>query len=328
MTALNRQLINFLDSQLRGDCAAELKVSEPRPIAGGSSKAIWAVDASWTERDGTPDSVELILRQDRASGVVDSDLADEHALLTALDGRLPVPVLRWADLDGTWFDGPTLIVERSPGRADRAVLRDKDPLGLGADGRLALARDLADLLADVHAVSPPDVLPDPGPDPARTELQRWESELDIEKLDPDARLQPARTWLHANLPPAPERQCLVHGDFRPANVLVDDGRITVLLDWELAHRGDPADDLGWYTCSIYRTEHFPEGWAVEDFLARYAERGATGPEPERLRFWQVLSVFRLTVIALRAARNAELGHTDGPAPPVDRVIGRLLADIG
>jgi aminoglycoside phosphotransferase (APT) family kinase protein len=133
--------------------------------------------------------------------------------------------------------------------------------------------------------------------------------------------------LHANLPPAPARQCLVHGDFRPANVLVDDGRITVLLDWELAHRGDPADDLGWYTCSIYRGEHFPEGWSVGDFLARYVKRGGTEPEPERLRFWQVLSVFRLTVIALRSARNIEQGLAPGPPPPVDRVIGQLLADL-
>ena len=119
----------------------------------------------------------------------------------------------------------------------------------------------------------------------------------------------------------------MHGDFRPANVLVDDGEISVLLDWELAHIGDAADDLGWYTCSTYRVEHFPEGWSVEDFLARYVEEEGTAPEPERLRFWQVLSVFRLAIIALRSARNIEQGLAAGLPPPVDRVIGQLLADL-
>lgn len=330
MGDLRGQLRAFLTDRLPS--GTDPDVSEPVDAGGGSSKLNWAFDATWN-RDGTRRTHELMLRQEPAAGVVETELAQEFAVLAAL-GRtgLPVPTGWWADLDAEWFERPSIVVARAGGQAHRAVLRDKDPLGLGAAAQYELARTLADLLADVHAVDIEDagldaVLGSPGPDPAAAELERWEHELDTEKLDPGNRLGRARDWLRAHLPSPPRALSLVHGDFRPANVLVDDGLISALLDWELAHLGDPCDDLGWYTCSIYRVEHFPAGWSVEDLLERYADRGGELPDPLRLRFWQILSVFRLAVIALRGARNVELGRVPGPPPPVDRVLTQLLADI-
>jgi aminoglycoside phosphotransferase (APT) family kinase protein len=95
----------------------------------------------------------------------------------------------------------------------------------------------------------------------------------------------------------------------------------------MAHLGDPVEDLGWYTCSLYRAEHFPEGWTVEDFLARYVERGGVEPDPARLRFWQIFAELKLAIIGLRAVRNVEEGRAEGPPPQVDRVIDALNADI-
>lgn len=328
MRALHEQLSAFLTAKMPE--AADLTVSEPVALGGGSSKLNWSFDASWT-LDGAKVAQALVLRQEPAAAAVDSDVGQEYAVLSALavaGAGLPAPVARFGDLEPAWFDRRSIVVERMPGDAHRAVLREKDPLGLGEDGRLALAASLADLLAVVHGVDfGMAALREPGDDPALNELENWEAELDEEALDPAGRLAPARSWLLANRPTPLPKLRLVHGDFRPANVLVDGGEISALLDWELAHFGDPADDLGWYTCSIYRTEHFPPGWTVPDFLARYVAGGGRAAEPERLRFWQVLSVLRLAVIALRGERNVELGLAEGPPPPVDRVIAQLLADI-
>jgi aminoglycoside phosphotransferase (APT) family kinase protein len=105
--------------------------------------------------------------------------------------------------------------------------------------------------------------------------------------------------------------------------------VEVLLDWELAHLGDPVDDLGWYACSIYSLEHFlDDRWTLADFLARYAAVTGHSVDPERLRFWQVMSTFRLAVIALTAIRNFCDGTTDRPAPPADRVVLQALRDTG
>lgn len=327
---LRGQLLEFLRDQLNDEAGVMIE-SDPVPIAGGSSKVHHAFSASWF--NGTKRvKRQLILRQEPPSGVVKSDVKVESIILSALrGGEIPVPLLQWSDLGAIWFETPSLIFERSRGEADRAVLRDKDPFSLGLEGRIDLARAIAGLLAELHAMDPAEnsldlVLPYPD-DAVLTEFGRWDYAIDREDLDPDRRLQPARDWLTVNMQSAPGWLSLVHGDFRPANVLVDDGRISALLDWEMAHLGDPAEDVGWYTCSLYRTEHFPEGWTVEDFLARYVERGGPEIEPERLKFWQVFAVLKLAVIALRAARNVESGAVDGPAPPVDRVIEQLNADI-
>jgi aminoglycoside phosphotransferase (APT) family kinase protein len=256
----------------------------------------------------------------------------ESILMNALrGGDVPIPSLQWSDLQPAWFDTRSLVFERSRGEADRAVLRDKDPMKLGLEGRIDLARAMAGVLADLHLVSPAEysldlVLPYPD-DAVMSEVNRWDYAIDREKLDPERKLTAARDWLQVNLQQAPEELSLVHGDFRPANFLVEDGRITALLDWEMAHLGDAVEDLGWYSCSLYRTEHFPEGWTVEDFLARYVERGGVEPDPARLRFWQIFAELKLAIIGLRAVRNVEEGRTEGPPPPVDRVIEQLNADL-
>jgi 5-methylthioribose kinase len=51
--------------------------------------------------------------------------------------------------------------------------------------------------------------------------------------------------------------CLVHGDFSPKNVLVGDHELWV-LDWEVAHVGDPVFDLAYLLCHlVLKTHHVP-----------------------------------------------------------------------
>jgi aminoglycoside phosphotransferase (APT) family kinase protein len=332
VSELRRQLTGWL-STWRPD--TDVVVSEPELLGGGSSKQNWAFDATWTPIAGDPLHQQLILRQDAAEGVVSTSLAVESELMDALVGTgAPVPAVYGADTTGAIFGIPTIVAGRLPGRADRAALRDVDPLGLGPAGRLALAHQLADLLADIHAVDAATltgVLPDPGPDPAAHEVAHWNAELTAERArghGESAVLDDTLRWLEAHRPAPAPRQVLVHGDFRPANVLVDAGRVTALLDWELAHLGDPFDDLGWYTGAIYRREHFLDGWTVQDLLARYHERTGSAPDPARLRFWQVFSTFRLAVIAVRAVRLLAEGSPMGQAAPVDRLYALLAKEIG
>ncbi|WP_238586181.1 phosphotransferase family protein [Rhodococcus rhodochrous] len=332
MTELREALGGFLADKLPDHDRFE--VSELRRLGGGSSQENWSFDLVWT-RNGTHGTTPLLLRREPESGVVDTARHTEFELLRILKGtEVPVPEVHWLE-DGTVFGRPSMIVERRHGSADRGVLRDTDPLGIGARNRLDLAAEMADLIARVHGLDVEElglgrVFPDTGKDPGRAELERWEAELDRVELEPQPALRFVARWLRDNLPPPPERITLVHGDFRPANILVRDGGLDTLLDWELAHLGDPADDLGWYTCSVYAREHFlPDRWAIDDFLARYtASAGGAEVDAERLRFWQVMSTFRLAIIALTGVRNFCDGQTDRPATPVDGVVRRALTDTG
>jgi aminoglycoside phosphotransferase (APT) family kinase protein len=218
-------------------------------------------------------------------------------------------------------------MERAPGRADRAALRSRDPLRLGEEGRLNLARALADLLPAVHAVDVERFEAALGPtpaDPAACEIDRWSQEIERARRESQPGLAYLAAWLDEQRPPPPPRPALVHGDFRPANVLVgDDGRITALLDWEFAHLGDPAEDLGWYTTPLYAQEHgIPDRWSTQDFLDRC---GAGDVSPERLRFWQVLALFKLSAIALIGVASFLSAESDRASGPVDALVRTAVA---
>ncbi|CAA0129966.1 Uncharacterised protein [Mycolicibacterium vanbaalenii] len=309
------------------------EITEPQRLGGGSSQENWAFDAEMATDAGTVWR-PLLMRRVPQGGVVDTDRDVEFELLRALSVTdLPVAHVYVSD-DGSRLTRPAMIVDRLPGRAHRGVLRESDPLELGTAGRLTLARTLPVLLAGVHSVDVTGlaidrVLPDPSHDPAREELRRWVAELDAVELGPHPALRTTISWLSRHLPPPPDRVCLVHGDFRPANILIDEGRISALLDWELAHLGDTHDDLGWYTCSLYRREHFLSGqWDVGEFLRVWSAATGETVDPRRLHFWQVMSVFRLAVIALTGVKAFCEGATDRPAAPATRVIAAALRETG
>jgi aminoglycoside phosphotransferase (APT) family kinase protein len=325
------QLRHALLEMLAG--AGVREITEPTRLGGGSSQENWAFDAKVHHaRDGR--RWPLLMRREPEGGVVDTARDVEFALLRAL-GHTDLPVPRvYAFDDGRRLGRPAMIVDRLSGQAHRGVLRPADPLRLGETGRQQLAEALPQLLARVHRLDVRelglfDILPDPSQDPARTELERWVAELNAAELEPQPAARAVIDWLKRHLPPPPERITLVHGDFRPANVLVNDGHVSALLDWELAHLGDPHDDLGWYTCSVYRREHFRAGrWELDDFLREWSQTAAIAVDPERLRFWQVMSTFRLAVIALRGVQAFCTGVTDRPSAPADRVIALALRDTG
>lgn len=312
---------------------AEPRISGLYRSGTGTSRENWPFDAVWNV-DGEPVLHRLLMRRDPPVGVVDTDRDREFRLLRRLAGTsVPVPEAHWLDGTGEFLFRPTMIVGRCEGSAHRAVLRSADPLSLGPERQLALAVRMCEVLAELHRVDIDAIglrkeFDDPGPNPAGHELARWERELDARELEPQPALRLAAEWLRDHLPAPSERTVLVHGDFRPANVLVRDGELEVLLDWELAHLGDPLDDLGWYTAPLYAQEHFVPGrWEPADFLRRYTELTGIDVDPVALRFWQVLSTFRLTVMALTGVRNFCAGSGDRPAAPADGLIRRLVTDI-
>lgn len=324
-------LRDFLARRLPEDAAPQ--VLELRRAGTGSSRENWPFDAVW-HIEGRPVRHRLLLRRDPPAAVVDTQRAREFRLLQRLaDTPVPAPRVHWLDDTGEHLLRPSMIVTRYEGEAHRAVLRSVDPLGLGPERQAALAEQLCETLAELHRIDVDAAglraeLPDPGPNPAEHELTRWERELAAQELEPQPALRIAADWLRDNLPDPPERIVLVHGDFRPANVLVRDGALGALLDWELAHLGDPLDDLGWYTAPLYAREHFiPGRWETEDFLRRYTELTGIRVDPAALRFWQILSTFRLAVIALAGVRNFCEGGTDRPAAPADPVIRQVMAGI-
>ena len=104
----------------------------------------------------------------------------------------------------------------------------------------------------------------------------------------------ALRWLEANIPP-PASPRLVHGDFRLGNLMFEHGRLTGVLDWELAHLGDWHEDLAFGCMNVWRFSR-PDrpGYGlttVEELARAYEAAGGERFDPERFRFWTIYRTF-------------------------------------
>jgi aminoglycoside phosphotransferase (APT) family kinase protein len=269
------------DAGLRAWVAANAGAEVVRfsALGSGNSRATYAVEVR--ARDGVD---RLIVRHDEGGGPVagtELSLAREALVYEALAGRgLPVPTLL-----GRSDDGGTIIVERMPGRPG-----DTEPV-------------LSELLAHLAALHnvPAVELNLPGfARGAVDELDLW-ARIAAQKLGARSDLVDlAFELLRERFPGEPERLVLCHGDFGEGNFLVEDGRVSALLDWEFAHLGDPHDDLAWITVRALMFGHALPGF---DALVRahYAPAAGVRLSQERLRYWQAVTVLRNLICCLAVA---------------------------
>jgi len=95
---------------------------------------------------------------------------------------------------------------------------------------------------------------------------------------------------------------LVHGDFRLGNILVNESGLNGIIDWELAHIGNPIEDLGWMCGNSWRfgnSQMVVGGFGnLEDLIAGYNSVSAEKINAELIKTWQVFGTFRWGVICL------------------------------
>jgi aminoglycoside phosphotransferase (APT) family kinase protein len=250
------------------DPARSATVREYELIVGGWSRVMAKATIAWD--DGSEEVV--VLRGDPPAGesLLDTDRDAEWALLATIaeQAGVAIPALRGYDATGEHLGTKCIVMDFCPGSTLQRLITEAEDL-------TPFAGPFVDTLAAVHTVEP-DVLP-----AAMAKPTDWDGYIDeniaawaaAERALPISipAMHYVGAWLAANRPP-PVPLTLVHGDFQPSNILVaDDGAYSV-VDWEVAHVGDPREDLGAYLSygetvppSLYY--HDPEA-----FLARYRER--------------------------------------------------------
>ncbi len=311
--------------------AQGIRLDGLRRIAGGISTENWLFDASWTQA-GRLVTQPLVLRRASAHEIVETTREDEFLLLQAIEGQgVPAPRAFWMEPHGGCFDRLAMVLERRPGRTERTLLKDTNTLGLDQATRVHIAQQMTDALIAIHRIDVervPHLRADARP-PAPRELAQLAAAVERDGLGREPELVLAARWLHSHLPAAPARETIVHGDYRPANVLVDQGQLSAVLDWELAHRGDPAEDLGWYLSSWYRHEHFIEGaWSPEQFMARYEQGAGMRVDRAAVQFWGVFAIYKLAIMAFNSVRALADGDQARLAPPPHRMIEALMRELG
>ena len=341
--AVEARLRAFLADQLPD--ADGLEIADLRRTSSGFSRENWPFDATW--RQAGPDGrrverAELIMRRDPVGSVLVTDRREEFAVLRALEASpVPAPRARWIDADGSFLERPAVVMDRVAGVCDWFVVNGDRPLEI----RRAFARRALELLASIHAVDwrasgLGSVLgePPPGTGPAEAAIDHWETELRRQQLEPFPELEVVLGWLRAN-EPAAQTVALVHGDFKPGNMLLADSgvdtrgdeavEIVAMLDWETAHLGDPLEDIGWITNPLRHREHqIPGEWEREQIMRAYAEiTGLRVPDAD-VRFWNVLANFKLAVIVLTGARSFVEGRGDRVFAAPNSLVSLMFDLIG
>lgn len=283
-------------------------------MSGGASRVTSAFDLV------DPDGVHraLILQQRRSGALTPgTGVAMEAALLRAAGAAgVPVPgVVAAGPADG--LDDGWLVVGLLDGETiPRRLLRDDTYAG----ARSGLVADTALALARIHTMAP-DAVPDlPGSDPLRRPLDVLDVTGEVRPV-----LELAARWLEAHRPP-PTGHTVVHGDYRMGNLLVDVSGLQGVLDWELAHAGDPAEDIGWLTAPPWRfggTGAVGGFGPLDEFLTAYVNAGGTAVTENTVRWWQVYATLKWAVIcALQAA-----AHLSGAMRSVElAAIGRRVCE--
>jgi aminoglycoside phosphotransferase (APT) family kinase protein len=300
-------------------------IGEIHRTSAGFSRENWVFDATWSGQRH-----ELIARRDPTGSVLDTDRKVETAVLAAMaHTNVPVPALRWVDLDGARLGRPSLIMDIVPGICDGFVLNGTLPLAQ----RLDIGQRMYDHLAHIHqvdwqALGLGKILDDPGDKAALAAVDDWERQLREVQLDPEPELTYVIAWLRANAP-TNERTVLVHGDFKPGNVLLAGDDVSAVLDWETAHLGDPHEDLGWVTNPLRQGEHrIPDVWEPQHLLDRWSATTGWEVDPAAVKWWQVLANVKLSVIVLRGLHEFVDGKLDRMYHSPVRLYSVLLGQIG
>lgn len=272
------------------------RVTGVRRLSGGASQETWSFDALADQK-----TYPLILRRTPGGG---SNTKRDTAVPLATEAAL----IQLAEKQQVPVPSVTLVLEASDGLGDgfvmgrvdgetiaRKILRDAE----FADARPKMARQCGEILARIHAV-PRDTLPDIQTSPAASEIKKYR-DIYTSMKHPHPVFELAFRYLEDHLP-SDENLTLVHGDFRNGNLMVGAEGVRAVLDWELAHIGDPMEDLGWICVNSWRFGEIdnPVGGfgAREDMFAGYEAAGGAPVDPDRVKYWEVLGTLKWGIMCM------------------------------
>ncbi len=357
---LSERLAAFLK---RSHGARSVRIEGLRLLTGGASRQTWSFDAAIEHADGRSETLPLVFRSDARRGPTLMTRETEYQLLKAA-GEEGVPVPKVHLMGDDSLGEPGFLMARVEGETiARKLLRD----GEYAEARQVMTAQLGAILAAIHRVpiekpvlsgvegpvlsgvegpvlsgvegpvlsgveghglaSLPS--PAPGLSPAESEVNRFEQTYRLITPEPHPAFELAFRWLRQHLPPAAE-PALVHGDYRIGNVIFGPEGVRAILDWELAHIGDPIEDVAWICVRSWRfgNDHLPAGGigTREELWRAYEAAGGRRVDPETARFWELFGNLRWGIFCINQAR----AYLEGLSKPVlSRDEGSVeLASIG
>ena len=251
-----------------GSLHGEARLRWAHHIPAGTSARLDAVDVLL---DGK--RVQLVLRRftDKQWLKLEPDLVahEAAALAWASNANLPVPTLVAFDSDGEESGTPATLTTKLPGSPQ-----------LRPDDMSDWLSEMAAAAFEIHRL-------DADGFPWTYRRFNAGTTLDVPRWSrkPDAWAK-AIDIVHADPPSA--RECFIHRDFHPSNVLWHDGKVSGVVDWVNACKGPVGIDIAWCRhnlANLYSIE------VADDFLEAYSR--VAGLEFTYDPYWDVMTAVEL-----------------------------------
>jgi aminoglycoside phosphotransferase (APT) family kinase protein len=317
MSDLGERFAAYAARRLEG--ARGVRVSGLDRIPGGASRETYRLVLHY-EQQGRAHERRLILRRDPPGSLIDTERRVEFAAYAAFaDTAVPVPEAIWLEEDPSHLDYTFCVMEELAGfeAAPQALLMPPY-----AQHRAKLGAQMWRILGEIAKADAAKrgligVMKDVAPDECwRRELAYWEGVLDEDELEPQPVMRAVIRHLRNHPPPPAQRISVVHGDYRTGNFLYDaNGDIHAILDWEMAHLGDPLEDLAWGINPVWM-------WARDglaggllpkaEAIRMWEESSGLRAEPAALRWWELFSCVKGQGIWVSSAREYQTGKNQDP----------------
>lgn len=294
----------------------DVRIASVKRMTGGASKEQFSF--RFSHRAATaPQS--FVLRMDPLEGIVETCRLREAELLQALAADFPVPPVLAVDPEGELLGNPGLITGFVSGVTKPTDHDGQSVSGIGSSyGRYAelIAPQFLETLVRLHAWRGWDGARLPNftvpaansKEAALYQVGLWSRVWREDMVEPVPMITLTEQWLRENAPVC-EQPCLVHCDYRVGNFMFEEpsGRITTILDWELAHFGDFHEDLAWILQRLFGSwdanGHFLVCGLMEraQFIAQYQQLSGRTINPAALRYYEVMNAWKCAIMDLSSA---------------------------
>ena len=281
-------------------------------IFGGASRETYKIQLE----DSQKREERLVLRLSQDSSLIETEQKTEYLAYSAFqDSNVPVPVLIDMSEDDSMLGAPFMLMKELKGEAASPFTPNvysphEEELGYqfwAILGEIAKLKIHDEIFRDFSINLQKPFW--------RAELDKWVEVIHEDSISIEPILEAGIRRLYKNPPNENEFISMVHGDYRSGNFLYLGNKITGILDWEMAHLGDPLEDLAWALSPIWSWQDRDRPAYLlsrEKALTTWKESSGIDIEEKNLEWWELFAAIKGMAIWISAGNEFKSGKNIDP----------------